>query len=99
MLLRGETPPPRGTETHPYHKAEDAMKDLVASAEELATTIEHLDDSALLRTYETGLGPVKGKFLLEMPVNNMYYHGGQLNLIQLLYGDPEFHVPKDFTEI
>ena len=82
---------------HSYRS--EATKDLLDSAEELASAIEGLPESALEKLYKTASGQVTGRFLLELPVNNMYYHGGQINMIQLLYGDPEFHAPADFTNI
>ena len=35
-----------------------------------------------------------GYQVIEFPYRNMTYHGGQLNQLQLLYGDAEFHIPK-----
>ena len=37
-----------------------------------------------------------GKNVILMPMRNMGYHIGQLNLIQMLYGDAEFHVPANW---
>lgn len=84
---------------HSYHALAEATRDLLSSAEELATTIEGLQPETLEQYFKTQSGQVTGRFLLELPVNNMYYHGGQINMIQLLYGDPEFHAPADFTSI
>ena len=36
---------------------------------------------------------MKGITLIEMPYRNMAYHCGQLNFIQTIYGDKEFHLP------
>ena len=38
------------------------------------------------------LRPTSGEVLIDMPYRNMTYHGGQINLIQLLLGDKEFHM-------
>lgn len=84
---------------HSYRSLQEATSDILSSAEELATIIEGLPEAAMDKQYKTQSGQVSGRFLLELPVNNMYYHGGQINMIQLLYGDPEFHAPADFTVI
>lgn len=97
LLLDREAAP--AEKDHSYSSLADAKNDLLTSAEDLAKTIEGLPEAALDREFKTASGQVKGKFLLELPVNNMYYHGGQINMIQLLYGDPEFHRPADFTQI
>ena len=32
---------------------------------------------------------------MEMPYRNMAYHAGQVNYVQMLYGDTEFHIKRD----
>ena len=97
-LLKGQTPIPSDPNAeHNYRTAKSAIEDLMSSAAELVETIMGLSEDALEKTYTTGMGPVSGMFLLDLPVANMNYHAGQINLIQLLYGDPEFHIPPDFT--
>jgi hypothetical protein len=32
--------------------------------------------------------------LVTLPLNHMFYHGGQINAIQLFTGDTEFHIPQ-----
>jgi hypothetical protein len=96
-LLRGETPaqatavreePPR-----PFQSAGEAKAQLLESAREVADAVRALDADALTRTYPHRRGPVSGESLIEMPYRNMAYHAGQINFIQTLYGDTEFHVP------
>lgn len=94
-LLRGETPPPFSPidAPRPFENPDDAVPMLVESAAALADTVRGLSDEALARTYHTRRGAMAGANLIEMPYRNMTYHGGQVNLIQLLYGDGEFHIP------
>lgn len=96
-LLRGKTPDPatlaRESPTRPFTTAEEGKEQLLASARELADTIRSQDESMLTHTYSHRRGPILGENLLEMPYRNMAYHAGQINFIQTLAGDPEFHVP------
>ncbi|HXG24185.1 MAG TPA: DinB family protein, partial [Chthonomonadales bacterium] len=96
-LLRGETPESstldRESPTRPFTTVEEGKAQLLTSAGELSDTIRSLDESMLTRTYSHRRGPVSGENLLEMPYRNMAYHAGQINFIQTLAGDPEFHVP------
>lgn len=78
-----------------YKSSQEAADDLKASASEFASVIRGLDDGALNRVYKTGMGDMTGALCLEIALGNMYYHGGQINLIQLLLGDTEFHFPKE----
>jgi hypothetical protein len=95
-VLKGSSSAPSDS-THHYRTAREAVDDILSSATELAAAIRGLSEECVEKTYTTGLGPVPGAILLEMPASNMQYHSGQINLIQLLYGDPEFHIPPDFT--
>jgi hypothetical protein len=90
-LLRGETAGTVGTTN--LSGGEAACEQLAQSAAELAAAIRGLSATDLDRTYEHPRGAVVGKNLIIMPMRNMGYHIGQLNLIQMLYGDAEFHVP------
>lgn len=94
-ILKGEKPTP----FHPfeikskYASLEEAQQDLIASASECAAVIRGLSDEDLAREYPLRW-PMTGYQVIEFPYRNMTYHGGQLNLLQLLYGDSEFHIPK-----
>ena len=70
-----------------------AQAQLIASAAELAAAIRPLSEEALEQNFQTMRGPTPGKNLMMMGYRNMVYHGGQINLIQLLTGDAEFHRP------
>jgi len=79
---------------HAYTSSEQAQNDLIASAHEFAEVVKGLDDGALNREYTTPRGSMKGSFMLSLVVGNLYYHGGQINQIQLLLGDEEFRFPE-----
>jgi hypothetical protein len=93
--LRGETPPPgRPMDAErPFTDAAEAGPMLIASAEELANAVRAMSDEDLLRAYPSRRGPMPGYILIEIPFRNMHYHGGQMNMLQLCYGDTEFRVP------
>jgi len=93
-LLRGE-PPVVGQLTS-LGGGEAACERLTESAAELAEAIRSMTDADLDKQYEHPRGVVLGKNVIMMPMRNMGYHIGQLNLIQMLYGDAEFHVPKNW---
>ncbi|MBV9865553.1 MAG: hypothetical protein JO316_09400 [Abitibacteriaceae bacterium] len=95
-LLRGETPeapPAEGAIPADLSTAEGAQQQLLASGHELATAVAALDETALTHLYPHWRGPIVGAVLIESPYRNMAYHAGQVNLIQLLAGDTEFHLP------
>jgi len=92
-ILRGGEPPtisPLQQQQRPFGDTEEAKEMLIASGKELADTIRAMSDEALTQKFPTRRGPMPGYFLIEMPLRNMNYHGGQINLIQLCYGDTEF---------
>jgi hypothetical protein len=93
-LLRGE-PPVIGQLTE-LGGGEGACERLTESAVDLAGAIRTLTDADLEKTFEHPRGKMLGRNLIVMPMRNMGYHIGQLNLIQMLYGDAEFHVPKNW---
>ncbi len=72
---------------------QDAQEQLVISARELAQAIRGLSDDDLQKRFTHPRGEFLGENLIMSPLRNMAYHAGQLNLIQMLYGDAEFHVP------
>lgn len=94
-LLRDGTPPDRhpGEAPRPFATDDEACAALIDSARELGDAVRALDDAGLAREY-----PIMGRQmvcydLIELPYRNMQYHGGQINLVQLLYGDAVFHIP------
>jgi hypothetical protein len=94
-LLRGEpVDAPAARASAPvYQDAETACADLTLSARELAGAVRELTDADLQRTFAFWRGAASGESLVEMGYRNMAYHAGQINFIQTLYGDAEFHAP------
>jgi len=72
---------------------DDACSQLVASAKEYGSVVRGLDESVMEKSFDVGFGPRPGSFFLMMPASNMMYHCGQVNYVQLLSGDDEFHIP------
>ncbi len=97
-MLRGEdVKPPAGGWVGPeFADAQDAQNQLIDSTTQLAAAIRQLDDEGLNRTFQMRRGPTSGKNLMMMAYRNMAYHGGQINFIQLLAGDEEFHMPPQW---
>jgi hypothetical protein len=98
-LLRGETPPPPAVGAAPplvLATGAEAQEQLRASGMELASAIRTMTEEDLERTYQHPRGQFLGANLIMMPLRNMAYHAGQINLIQMLAGDPEFHVPPQW---
>ena len=98
-VFRSETPPPPPPGGGPmqaprtFATVEEAQAQLRDSAKELADAVRGLSDTDLQREFPSRRGPMPGIRLIEIPYRNMAYHWGQINLIQLLYGDTEFHIP------
>lgn len=95
-LLRGETPQQTSIRSDPPMKftgSIDAEKRLTESARELADAVRALKPEDLPLPFPHWRGPISGEILIEMPYRNMAYHAGQINYIQTLYGDTEFHLP------
>ena len=92
-LLRGEGAPAGPMTLPELRNAQEAETQLINSAKALAAVVRALDDEALTRTFQTRRGSTTGKNLMIAAYRNMAYHAGQINLIQLLTGDAEFHTP------
>lgn len=92
-LLRGEEPPAGGMTLPDLTDAQEAKRHLAASTGVLAAAVRALDDGGLTRTFQTRRGQTTGKNLMIAAYRNMAYHTGQINLIQLLAGDADFHAP------
>ncbi len=89
-LLRGE--PALDAPPAPQTAAE-AQEQLTASAGALAATIRGLSEDALEALIDLPRGPLLTRNLMLAPYRNMAYHAGQINFIQTLAGDTEFHAP------
>ena len=96
--LRGETPSPPSASGPALilTNGTDAQEQVRTSGAELATAIRTMTEADLERMYQHPRGQFLGANLIMMPLRNMAYHAGQINLIQMLAGDPEFHVPPQW---
>src|ERR1700733_13731154 len=98
-ILRGEPLPTPPAEWATNEAVEEALADLQASADQLASLVRGLDAAALAKEYITHRGPMPGALVIQFPLRNMTYHIGQINMIQLLYGDTDFHPGPEFTSL
>ena len=96
-ILRGETVDYYGSPAVEFTSGEEAQRQIVESGQELASVIRKLDDAGLDRTFPHWRGTFRGEIMLEAPYRNMAYHAGQINYIQCLAGDSEFHMPPTWT--
>lgn len=90
-LIRGETIESR--EPTIYTSTKECTDALRSSAKELGDAIRSMKPADLEKTYQLPFGPMPGAMVLQIALGNLQYHGGQVNLIQLLYGDAKFYVP------
>ena len=89
-LLRGETAPEAPSAPQ---SAADAQAQIVASAGALAAAIRGLTDDDLEKPLALPRGSLPLSRAMLVPFRNMAYHAGQINFIQMLAGDTEFHAP------
>lgn len=100
-LLTGDVERMKALRAAPLETFADAaamQQSLVESAEALASVVEALPDDALESRFAHWRGQLKGSLVIEIPSRNMIYHSGQVNYIQCLSGDAEFHLPPRWTE-
>jgi hypothetical protein len=76
--------------------AEEATRAILTSAQTLAHTVRGLSDEALGAEYFHKGKQISGTDLIVGAYRNMAYHSGQVNLIQMLKGDAEFHRPQSW---
>jgi len=94
--LRGETVPQgpiHGMPAPEFASGGDAQAEIIRSADNLAQAIRDLPLGAEAGETLMWRGAIPTSFAIEVPYRNMAYHGGQINLIQLLYGDAENRLP------
>ncbi len=91
-LLNGGT---HGQPTIPeFANPDEASHEIIASANVLADAIRSAHDEAFEQEFQHwSRGPLSGKILMMGAYRNMAYHSGQINFIQILAGDQEFHMP------
>jgi hypothetical protein len=95
-LLRGESPEKPGDL---HLSAESAQTEIVKSSTELAAAINYMNDEDFEKDFIHPVrGPLKGKILAMGAYRNMAYHAGQINFIQILGGDHEFHLPPTWLK-
>jgi hypothetical protein len=94
-LLSGRGRPERPAE-EPKLDGPTAIAQVQASAQALAAAVRALPDDQFNTVHDLGFAKLTSAQVMEIALGNMSYHWGQLNLIQLLYGDTEFHIPPDF---
>jgi hypothetical protein len=95
-MMRGEQVEP-GEDGHGSPKdlePKDAARRVAESADNLASAIREGGAKVLDAEYQLPFGTFTGWAISEICMANMYYHCGQINYIQLLYGDKEFHFPR-----
>lgn len=96
-LLRGEDGD-RPAEPN-FSSSEDAEREIVASANILANAVRNLSDEGLEKDYVHRVrGLIPGKIMVMGAYRNMAYHSGQINFIQTLGGDTEFHLPPTWLK-
>jgi hypothetical protein len=97
-LLRGESRDPAAEEKGggTIDSRAAALTKLNETTAELVVAVRDMPDSAFSTMYDTGWAKLSGAVLIELAANNMMYHGGQINYVQMLSGDKEFHFPDDF---
>lgn len=93
-ILKGEINGP-WVEDHSYTSSTEAQDDLKASATELAKVVRSLTPEDFNREFTTARGTMSCSKILSISMNNMWYHGGQINQLQTLLGDPEYRYPEE----
>lgn len=90
--LRGETPP-EPVEFTTEEQAQDAADAVIAAGKAYADAVRSCTEDVLEKEFEMPWGATwNGTLMLTFPFGNIHYHMGQINYIQTLYGDKEFHV-------
>jgi uncharacterized damage-inducible protein DinB len=97
--IRGDQIGPRPASFDIYPTVGEAVEALHASADDLAAEIAKLGPDDLMREVQTHRGPMPAALAMQFPMRNMTYHMGQINMIQLLYGDTEFHINESFMTL
>ena len=95
-LLSEGSPPKMPNPQSPaleFKDAQEAQQMVRESANALAKSVRAMSAEDLNRTFQHPRGAFLGRNLIMMCLRNMAYHAGQINYIQILAGDSEFHVP------
>jgi hypothetical protein len=65
------------------------------SAAKFAAAVRNMKEEDLGKVHDLGFAKMPAGGVLEIGLTNMAYHVGQINQIQLLFGDTEFRFPQD----
>jgi len=96
-VLSGGTPPERSGEGAATQKDPEELERLVQeSGARLAAVVRGMTVEDLRKTYDMGWAKLSGSVAIDLALANMHYHIGQINYIQTLYGDSDFHAPEAF---
>jgi len=79
-----------------FENGKEAVNQLLESGRSFAAVIRNLSDDALAADYLHKGTHLSGDYLIVGAYRNMAYHSGQINLTQMLKGDPEFHRPQSW---
>jgi hypothetical protein len=77
----------------------EAKEQLIESGVQLRRTIEQLRDADLAKQCPHWRGSVRALDLIIGTYRNTAYHSGQINLMQILDGDAEFHLPTNWYSV
>ena len=95
--LRGDSPA-SDEDVHAGGKGEldrkSMIRGLASSGKDLAEAVRGYNPADLNKEINLGFGPFPAGALIEIAFGNLWYHGGQINMTQLLYGDTEFRFPS-----
>lgn len=78
----------------PFTNVSEALPMFVATLDEAIAELITIEDSELEQEICVGTRRMRPIDFFEIIYRNLWYHGGQLNLLQLQYGDDTFHVLK-----
>jgi len=97
--LQARTVGPRPESFDAYETVQDLKQALTASADALAEEIRGYNAEDLNRMVTTHRGVMPVSLAIQFPLRNMTYHMGQINMIQMLYGDTVFHITPEFMTL
>jgi len=97
--LTGTSIGPRPDNFDVFETVADVSAALIESADALAEEVAKIDGEGLMREVHTHRGPMPAALAMQFPVRNMTYHIGQINMVQLLYGDTVFHIDEEFMTL
>lgn len=76
--------------------ASNAAARVRESSRALAALVRDMKPEDLGTVHDMGFMKLPGAGVIEVALNNMVYHCGQINQLQLMYGDTEFRIPPDY---